>query len=174
MCRTLPPELMRDAGIADLDLAVSTEIFTKGITFFVSLRGFSIWNTNKRSLSESFRSNNTPRLLYINAYRWRLECHHTPSTPRVSHRDRSNTARPAKALAFFRSKRLDEHVELGDGVLLCRLGSDNVSMVPVCTYTLHVCIDIYVNTVYYIHTYIQTYIHTNIHTNIHTYKHTYR
>ena len=31
MCRTLPPELMRDAGIADFDLAVSAEIFTKGV-----------------------------------------------------------------------------------------------------------------------------------------------
>ena len=31
MCRTLPPELMLDAGIADFDLAVSTEIFTKGV-----------------------------------------------------------------------------------------------------------------------------------------------
>ena len=30
MCRTLPPELMLDAGLADFDLAVSTEIFTKG------------------------------------------------------------------------------------------------------------------------------------------------
>ena len=31
MCRTLPPELMLDAGLADFDLAVSTEIFTKGV-----------------------------------------------------------------------------------------------------------------------------------------------
>ena len=31
MCRTLPPELMLDAGIADFDLAVSAEIFTKGV-----------------------------------------------------------------------------------------------------------------------------------------------
>ena len=31
MCRTLPPDLMRDAGIADFDHAISTEIFTKGV-----------------------------------------------------------------------------------------------------------------------------------------------
>ena len=31
MCRTLPPDLMRDAGIADFDHAISTEIFNKGV-----------------------------------------------------------------------------------------------------------------------------------------------
>ena len=31
MCRTLPPQLLLAAGLADFDLAVSTEIFTKGV-----------------------------------------------------------------------------------------------------------------------------------------------
>ena len=31
MCRTLPPQLLLEAGLADFDLADSTEIFTKGV-----------------------------------------------------------------------------------------------------------------------------------------------
>ena len=31
MCRTLPPDLLLGEGLADFDLAVSTEIFTKGV-----------------------------------------------------------------------------------------------------------------------------------------------